>query len=310
MNENLLWSATQYSRLINQVLDNLQDAFCVISQEGNILKYNQTFKNFFAKETNLTNIHSISQFLSDNLYEAFKLCLESSQTQNGEYFCTKSQKWLEYTLYPFELGIVILMKDITERKLQSDKIKQSEFFLKAILDSTSDSNFLLDRQGNILCFNKAAAENIARHYGKEIKVGQNMLAEYSLPNTSEALKQNFISALQGQMAETERLLSFPNGEQVWVHLRVFPVFNENNEVWAIALNYTNIHEIKIQYEKLAEIARLQSHYIRRPLSSILGLINILNTDGISTDNQEIIERLKESAEELDKIIHEIVYKTY
>jgi PAS domain S-box-containing protein len=162
MNENLLWSATQYSRLINQVLDNLQDAFCVISQEGNILKYNQTFKNFFAKETNLTNIHSISQFLSDNLYEAFKLCLESSQTQNGEYFCTKSQKWLEYTLYPFELGIVILMKDITERKLQSDKIKQSEFFLKAILDSTSDSNFLLDRQGNILCFNKAAAENIAR----------------------------------------------------------------------------------------------------------------------------------------------------
>mgnify|MGYP005847505107 CR=1 FL=1 len=241
---------------------------------------------------------------------SLQIAMQNAENQTGEFLCENQEKYFYYACYPFDLGIVLILRDITSEKEKEERLKKSKYFLNAILDSTTDSNILVSKTGEILCFNKATAENIKRFFGKDIQEGQNFFQNYTLPNTKELLRQNFLDALNGNFTETERLLSFPNGEQIWVHLRIFPVFDEKGEVWAISLNYKNIQELKRQYEKLEEIARLQSHSIRRPLSSILGLIDILDFEGVSSDNERIIQYLKVAAEELDRLIHEIVGKTY
>ncbi|MCS6794411.1 MAG: PAS domain S-box protein [Raineya sp.] len=312
MKENSLISIQQYVKFINQVLDYMQEAICLIDKEWKILKYNQSFLSKFPNTQEFSNFWEIcdKDKMPENYSRALHKAMKNNELQNDNFFCPDNQKWFHYTIYPFELGIVLILRDITETKEKEETLKTSQYLLKAILDSTTDSNFLVSRTGEILCFNKAAKENIKKLFGKEITEGQNFFQEYSLPTTKEILRQNFIDALNGNPVETERLLSFPNGEQIWVHLRIFPVFDEKGEVWAIALNYTNIQELKSQYQKLEEIARLQSHSIRRPLSSILGLIDILDLEGVSTENKQIIQLLKLSAQELDNVIHEIIYKTY
>lgn len=136
-----------------------------------------------------------------------------------------------------------------------------------------------------------------------------MIVEYGLPNTKEYFVKDFLEALSGKEVHAERLLSFPSGEQVWVSLRLFPVFNDFGEVWAVSLNYTNIDRLKKQHAQLEEIARLQSHFIRRPLTSILGLIDIIDKDSLSAENKKLLEYLKQSALELDMVIHQIVKNT-
>lgn len=68
--------------------------------------------------------------------------------------------------------------------------------------------------------------------------------------------------------------------------------------------------MKLQHEKLFEIAFLQSHQVRVPIVHILGLFKLFNFDNFTDPiNAEIICKLKITAEEFDKVIQEIVQKT-
>lgn len=69
-------------------------------------------------------------------------------------------------------------------------------------------------------------------------------------------------------------------------------------------------KIKTQNEKLFEIAFLQSHQVRRPVASLLGLISLCKFDDPGNPvNGEVLSRVKIAAKELDLVIHEIVKKT-
>ncbi len=69
-------------------------------------------------------------------------------------------------------------------------------------------------------------------------------------------------------------------------------------------------KLKTQNKKLFEIAFLQSHQVRVPITHILGLYNLFNFDDSSDPyNSNVLIMLKESAESLDDIIHEINKKT-
>jgi len=68
--------------------------------------------------------------------------------------------------------------------------------------------------------------------------------------------------------------------------------------------------LRIQNKKLLEIAFLQSHQVRRPVASLLGLISLFNFNNPNDPlNSEVLLRLKIATNELDNIIAEIVKKT-
>jgi signal transduction histidine kinase len=60
-----------------------------------------------------------------------------------------------------------------------------------------------------------------------------------------------------------------------------------------------------QNEQLMEIALINSHELRGPSASILGLIDLLEVSLSDVENQEIINYLKETALKLDGIIRHI-----
>lgn len=69
-------------------------------------------------------------------------------------------------------------------------------------------------------------------------------------------------------------------------------------------------ELKLQHEKLLEIAFLQSHQVRVPVAHILGLFDLFEFDNpASPINAEIFGMLKDSVEALDRIVLEILKKT-
>lgn len=71
-----------------------------------------------------------------------------------------------------------------------------------------------------------------------------------------------------------------------------------------------IKTIEQQNEKLKDIAWMQSHVVRAPLSRILGIISILQNDPLQVDQLQLwLEHLQTSTNELDLIVRDIVNKT-
>lgn len=69
-------------------------------------------------------------------------------------------------------------------------------------------------------------------------------------------------------------------------------------------------KLKAQYKKLIDIAFMQSHQVRAPVASILGLINLVNFENMSDPaNIEVLNNLKKATLMLDDAIKNIVEKT-
>jgi signal transduction histidine kinase len=62
-----------------------------------------------------------------------------------------------------------------------------------------------------------------------------------------------------------------------------------------------------QNKKFVHHAFINAHQVRSPLARIQGLVNLLNyeTHNLSEESREIQQRLKDSANELDDILHEV-----
>jgi signal transduction histidine kinase len=66
-----------------------------------------------------------------------------------------------------------------------------------------------------------------------------------------------------------------------------------------------------QNERLKNIASLSSHELRRPVASMIGLLNIIDRDNFSNpENEQIIEHLVTVTHEIDEVIRLIVNKTF
>jgi PAS domain S-box-containing protein len=106
-----------------------------------------------------------------------------------------------------------------------------------------------------------------------------------------------------------------NGAIIFVDSRSNTIiFNEKKARIILSNDITkslnHIKEIELQNEKLREIAWTQSHLVRAPLSQILGLAQlVLDDKEASEETKELIAILNNSAQELDKIIKEIIIKS-
>lgn len=68
--------------------------------------------------------------------------------------------------------------------------------------------------------------------------------------------------------------------------------------------------VKHQNEQLMEIARINAHEIRRPVATILGLVQLLTqTRNLHKADRELITHLESATNELDNVIRRIIDKT-
>jgi methyl-accepting chemotaxis protein len=71
-----------------------------------------------------------------------------------------------------------------------------------------------------------------------------------------------------------------------------------------------MESIKLQNQKLREIAWAQSHLVRGPLSDILGITKIIQDNVANIQEKEmLISQLHDAAQKLDQVIKDVVNNT-
>jgi len=78
----------------------------------------------------------------------------------------------------------------------------------------------------------------------------------------------------------------------------------------ITTRVTTMESLKLQNQKLREIAWAQSHLVRGPLSDILGITKIIQDNMANNQDKEIlIPQLHAAAQQLDQVIKDVVNNT-
>jgi PAS domain S-box-containing protein len=214
------------------------------------------------------------------------------------------------------LGII---QEISSEIESLQKLHDTENKFKALFNSTTDFNFFVDAEMKVLTLNLAAINYVTKFTGVKIKEGD------SLKNTmtatmmidADAVMQK---ALKGEVVEVLKDYDSPNGDKFWFKAKFFPVYDDTTkQMIGVQINVRDFTktintsvQLELQNKQLKEIARINSHEIRRPLANILGIAEMLRRSNheLPEDIESLLMLIQQSSHELDEIVRRIVSTAY
>lgn len=209
-------------------------------------------------------------------------------------------------LLEFESSVSIL-------KEQYITAKRSEIELRSFFESSIDCHMLLGKNFELLAFNKAVERMILNAYNKVLVRGTEM-GQYVNPKFRDDFYNNYLKALKGTAAFEQRKINYGNRDIWWV-IKYEPAFDPDGEIIGVSVNSSDVtarveHEntVNVQNQSLQEIAFIQSHELRRPVASIIGLIDLLKDDERVNDIEEL-KLMEKAVHELDEKIRLVVNYT-
>lgn len=213
--------------------------------------------------------------------------------------------------------VVGISKDITELKHKRDQIAASEKTLQSIIDSSDNILIYISKDFQIRYANKRAQQHAIKMFGKPFEIGDKLTNYYEEEYKNIGAEHGRMLSESKATVTHEHLVEYPDGEKRWFLRRYYGLFDENGELSGVviaSINITNRKEQELQIQKhveaLKEIAKIQSHEIRRPVANIIGLSDLMDFKLKTVEeNDQILQYLRMSAQELDQIISKIVDKT-
>lgn len=195
-------------------------------------------------------------------------------------------------------------------KNQYLKAKKNEITLRSLFESSQSCQLLVDTEFKILYFNKALADFMRLNHNQEIELNR-PVSEFIAPKHLDHFMHNFKQALDGKNMMLE--LELDHGDQcIWWQFNYNPAYDSEGRIIGVSYNAIDISPLKKAQKQTMErnraldhIALVQSHKIRRPVSSIIGISDLLNAHESTKELEEIV-MLGRAVEELDHAIRQIV----
>ncbi len=230
--------------------------------------------------------------------------IKPRQLSNAQQHLLKvlSTRVVQFIEFDFTLGLL---------KKQFLQAKDAEIKLRSFFESSVACHLLLGLSTEVLTYNRNMAELIDRMYSVELRQG--MKADEILQgNPLNTFISEYNRALFGNTLRFEREVTYRTGDVIWWDVTFEPAFDPMGEIIGVSYNATDIterklyeHRILSQNDSLKQIAYIQSHELRKPVASILGLINVIELEGY-TLTPELIQMLHNAADELDGVIRSII----
>ena len=207
----------------------------------------------------------------------------------------------------FEFSLKLLKEQFAEAKNSENK-------LRSFFESSKSSHLLIGLNMEVITFNKTFRDIAFELFGREITSGVNAL-DFIYETYIDDFVKHVQTALGGETVQHERIVQFGGMEPRWAKITYNPTYDGSDRIIGVSFNSTDITERKkneekiiTQNETLKKIAYLQSHELRKPVASILGLMHLLKLEETGPKSQ-ILQMMEKAVLELDETIHHIVKST-
>ncbi len=289
-----------------------------IGKDLRIIRTNQVTKDIcramFGKEPQKGDL--LIDFMLPKYQDEFKqyhkrvLAGETIEVEKNE-----GENWWRFRLLPVYdknneiIGISHNLENITQHKNISSKAKKLQHDLDILAQNFPDGSIsLIDKEMTISYTGgqgyRIYGINPTKFFGKHA-------SEMLIPQLYRRLQEAIPKIWRGLTVSYE----VDYKEKVYL-TKISPIKNEDEQIESFVLAVTDItdqkqKEIKIQKqnERLKEIAWQQSHEVRRPIATILGLMNLIKMENNQENKLLYLSYLQHEVEYFDKIIHKIVAVT-
>ena len=193
--------------------------------------------------------------------------------------------------------------------------QNSENKLRSFFESSSVVHLLIDTELTLIDFNRAASTFVKKSYGVDIQPGL-LVTSFMHHEHLDMFMKHYATALSGVPVRTERQFGYGKVKIDWF-LSYEPAWDGDGKILGMSFNAIDItekraNETKIvsQYHSLKEIAYIQSHQLRRPVTNIMGLMNVFKADGnkISEEGMLMLQKAVAELETQMLLIEEQVRK--
>ena len=206
-------------------------------------------------------------------------------------------------------SLEVLASQNEQHLIHKKVLEDSEIKLRAAFESSTDVHILVGRDKEILAFNKLASIYIHNIYQHWVTAGDRILTF-----VDPKIKNHFIKyleiALKGKIIKHDLLVRGGTPFETWREIRFVPIKNNEGEIMGVAINSADISrrkqqekQIMVQNEALTRIAIIQSHELRRPVASLLGIMSLIKMEELDFTYYEMMQL---TVNELDEKIRQIV----
>lgn len=333
-NNELLSFNTKLDKLVKKSSEELytyqaainDNLFSIVTDfEGIIIKINHNYldKIGYTKQEVVGKSAAIlqSNFHSKAFFDTIRKTIYAGKVWRGEAkIKTKTGEdfWLESSIMPIKdnfgkiKNFITVSADITEKKVAqeleqkaTENLAKSENRLSLVLENLTDLIVITDKFGNRNFTNTSFCNFFGKT--KEYFLGTNYRT-LDPKNISSGYLRLFDSlSYQNPKISFLDLMRNSNGEKRWVIWNELAVFDNQQqivEVFAIGHDITQIKELEFQnanfVAQFEEIAFKTSHDFRGPLSSIMGLMDLLKEDQFNENEiKQVASFMKTAVNNLD-----------
>jgi PAS domain S-box-containing protein len=309
---------------LDAFIESINDHFFILDKDWKFARVNAAFEKITQKSRSEllgSVIWDMFPVISGTGFEqAYRKAADQNTSIRFTEWVESANMWFDTTVYPSAEGLTVFMKDTTEEKRAREDGMRTKNSLEALINNTEDLIWSVDRETRYVYMNKAYRSQIARLTGLEPQEGAySYLHKGYTPQEIKRWNKYYRRALAGERYTivnqstdllTKKVLSF--------EISFNPIYKTKGDITGVGCFSRNITSwletekaIVDQNERLRHIASLTSHELRRPVASMLGLINIMDrVNFFNPDNKEIIEHLLTVGNEIDEVIRLIVDKTF
>jgi PAS domain S-box-containing protein len=278
-----------------------------------IYHVNINAEDFFGKKASEIIGKTIWQVYPDlNVYQhalEFKIAKESKSLRVFEEFNSRNGRYYKIYVYPKAMGLDLVFQDITEVQKLSKELVKKNLTLETLMEHTDEQIFFIDKDLRIWDFNTRAEQWVKLQFGRTLKHGDKFLP-YMPENMDEIFLKHLEEILAGKPYQIEKEIHHnPFHKPIWFSHKFYPLKDLDGTVSGFVYAFFDIHENKIGTDKLKkqnkimrEVLYSQSSTLRSPLSSILGLLELIDKEQLDKENRKYFAYLKTLATELDKVI--------
>ncbi|QEC74703.1 PAS domain S-box protein [Mucilaginibacter ginsenosidivorax] len=301
---------SEKSAELENILNSITDGFYALNQHWEVTFINKAAEKALACKKEEVMGKNLWDFFprsrEGRFYAEYERSMNERVSVHFEELYAPLGVWGSMNVYPTKDGISVYFVDITEQKKIQEKIYNDGQNLRAIINNTRDLIWSVDKQSKIITGNQAFWDRVKELTGKEEDEVTN--ADF-IQERVKVFFESYERAFKGEAFSFIRQRDI-DGKQVYEELSFNPIRDMHTEVIGVNCFLRDITEsqeyllkIKDQNRRLREIAWIQSHRVRAPLASILGLVQLCDLH--DSPNAEIIPMLKKSAEDLDQVIIDI-----
>jgi PAS domain S-box-containing protein len=303
-----------HQRIID-VWENITDAYVMLDRDWRFIYANSAAMQLFGQlspaetSTIIGRVHweVFPETLNQPIEWNYRRAVEEQVSVHFESLDEPSGHWVEINAFPSEVGLGIYFRDITDRKLAEQKIREQA----NLLAITSDAIYVHDLENRILFWNQGAEKLYDCPADEMIDQDwrQLLTTEALLELESTVSNQN---TWQGEV--TKRTQS---GKAIVVMSRRSVMLDDAGVVKSILTVDTDITEKKLMESQFLRAQRLESlgmlasgiaHDLNNVLTPIIGIVQLLplKITNLDPQIQRLLEVLNDSAHRGADLVKQIL----